>query len=580
MTFFQYLTPITYWLLIIIWSYILWFYLKRLKTPRIKTKPTITLIIILAIEAFRTLFESLYFGAWYTSLQGLLPREVHAFLVQPNLVIIPKLMNVLAAFLIILILLRRWLPQEEAQAEELKRLIKNRTRELAEKNQQLNEEIRQREPIELELKQHRAHLENMVKERTEQLASSNQKLRTEIAERQAAEEKMRQAYTDLDQIFNSTSVAIRVIDNQYRLIRVNDRFLQITGYRRQDIPALKCHQLFKGSTCLTDQCTLRQIDQGLDRYEIEIEKELPNGERVPYLLTAAPYRDTQGNRIGVIESFLDINSRKEAERTIREERDLFMEGKVVVFKWRNQDAWPVAYVSANVAKTLGYQADDFLQQRIRYQDIVDERDWPRIRQHKTEAVQDGQTFLEHAPYRLRRKNGETVWVLDYTRFVPDESGQVDFFHGYIIDISQYKETEEKLENQAQLAHTGRLTALGEMASGMAHELNQPMTVIRLAADALKMYFETQTPTRRKPKRSPISSARSHERRKSSRICAPSPRPNRASSIPSMLPNPLKMRFPSLRTNSAFTRSGCSKPCNPISPASPLIPRNSNRSWLT
>lgn len=41
------------------------------------------------------------------------------------------------------------------------------------------------------------------------------------------------------------------------------------------------------------------------------------------------------------------------------------------------------------------------------------------------------------------------------------------------------------EKQARLAHTGRLASLGEMASGVAHELNQPLSIIRLDAESLK-----------------------------------------------------------------------------------------------
>ncbi|MBU4263359.1 MAG: response regulator [Proteobacteria bacterium] len=44
-------------------------------------------------------------------------------------------------------------------------------------------------------------------------------------------------------------------------------------------------------------------------------------------------------------------------------------------------------------------------------------------------------------------------------------------------------------HQAQLAHAGRLTALGEMASGIGHEIHQPLTVINLGAETCKSYFD-------------------------------------------------------------------------------------------
>ena len=77
-----------------------------------------TLIVILAIDAFRTLFESIYFGFWYTSLAGLIPSNISVFLMRPEMVIIPKLINVLAAIVVIILLLKRWLPKEQLEQEK------------------------------------------------------------------------------------------------------------------------------------------------------------------------------------------------------------------------------------------------------------------------------------------------------------------------------------------------------------------------------------------------------------------------------------------------------------------------------
>jgi len=48
--------------------------------------------------------------------------------------------------------------------------------------------------------------------------------------------------------------------------------------------------------------------------------------------------------------------------------------------------------------------------------------------------------------------------------------------------------EDIQEKQAQIIHAGRLAAMGEMAAGIAHEINQPLSIIRIAADGLKPYF--------------------------------------------------------------------------------------------
>ena len=59
----------------------------------------------------------------------------------------------------------------------------------------------------------------------------------------------------------------------------------------------------------------------------------------------------------------------------------------------------------------------------------------------------------------------------------------------LADMKKRKETEKALfTKQVELAHAGRLAALGEMASGMAHEIHQPLTVIQLDAENLQLYF--------------------------------------------------------------------------------------------
>ncbi len=58
------------------------------------------------------------------------------------------------------------------------------------------------------------------------------------------------------------------------------------------------------------------------------------------------------------------------------------------------------------------------------------------------------------------------------------SGDARFFTGFIRDLSERQETEARLQElQNELVHITRLTALGEMASALAHELNQPLSAI-------------------------------------------------------------------------------------------------------
>ncbi|KIZ39279.1 MULTISPECIES: sensor protein FixL [Rhodopseudomonas] len=59
-----------------------------------------------------------------------------------------------------------------------------------------------------------------------------------------------------------------------------------------------------------------------------------------------------------------------------------------------------------------------------------------------------------------------------------QSGGKQYFTGFIRDLTEYQQTQARLHDlQSELVHVSRLTAMGEMASALAHELNQPLSAI-------------------------------------------------------------------------------------------------------
>ena len=59
-----------------------------------------------------------------------------------------------------------------------------------------------------------------------------------------------------------------------------------------------------------------------------------------------------------------------------------------------------------------------------------------------------------------------------------KTGERRYFTGFVRDLSERQETEARLQElQSELVHMSRLTAMGEMAQALAHELNQPLSAI-------------------------------------------------------------------------------------------------------
>jgi two-component system, LuxR family, sensor kinase FixL len=76
----------------------------------------------------------------------------------------------------------------------------------------------------------------------------------------------------------------------------------------------------------------------------------------------------------------------------------------------------------------------------------------------------------------RRRDGTTFPM--HLSIGEMQSGGQTFFTGFVRDLTEHQQTQARLQElQSELVHISRLTAMGEMASALAHELNQPLAAI-------------------------------------------------------------------------------------------------------
>ncbi len=81
-------------------------------------------------------------------------------------------------------------------------------------------------------------------------------------------------------------------------------------------------------------------------------------------------------------------------------------------------------------------------------------------------------------FRVPWTDGGVRWLLGQGRVFQDADANPARMAGTLMDITDRKATEEQLQrHQEELAHVSRLSTMGEMATGLAHELNQPLAAI-------------------------------------------------------------------------------------------------------
>lgn len=108
------------------------------------------------------------------------------------------------------------------------------------------------------------------------------------------------------------------------------------------------------------------------------------------------------------------------------------------------------------------------------------------------------TFDAHTDYqgelRVPLSEGQTRWIAARGQIDRDPAGKPLLMHGVMLDISARRQSELELQGlRAQITHTDRVSMMGQLASALAHELNQPLGAILRNAEAAELFLQHESP---------------------------------------------------------------------------------------
>lgn len=182
-------------------------------------------------------------------------------------------------------------------------------------------------------------------------------------------------------------------------------------------------------------------------------------------------------------SILDISRRRRAEQLLREERDraqnyLDTVEAMIIALDKNGD---ISLVNRKSCELLGYTEDQLLGKNWFTTCLPQSKAEAIFKVFKRIIAGELGAFEYHENPVLTRCGRERLiaWHNSYLR---DVEGNITGLLSAGEDITARKQAEgEARERQAELAHVARLNMMGEMATGLAHELNQPLTAIITSA---------------------------------------------------------------------------------------------------
>ncbi|MBS0395266.1 MAG: PAS domain S-box protein, partial [Proteobacteria bacterium] len=196
-------------------------------------------------------------------------------------------------------------------------------------------------------------------------------------------------------------------------------------------------------------------------------------------------RDELGRAVGVLSSGEDITEQRRAQQALTRSESLLRSAQAIA-KLGNYEVYlpaGTAHWSEQLYSILGLDpADGPLGPEEFFARVVHPDDLERcLREWQRSLNETGQWNQE---FRVVRADGTTREVHAIAQVQAGADGESLVITGTLHDITDRKLAEEELrQGQERLTHVGRLSTMGEMATGLAHEINQPLTAIATYSQA-------------------------------------------------------------------------------------------------
>ena len=297
----------------------------------------------------------------------------------------------------------------------------------------------------------------------------------DITARKRAEEALRESELRYRTLFAQAPDSVVLIDVQTgALIEFNDNAHKDLGYSREQFGKLFLADI---AAVETPDRLARHIQRivsiGADTFETR--QRTKSGQVRDRLVSARPV--TVGGKTLIQSVWRDITERKRAAEALaaseEKYRSLFDTSRDGI-DFTNLDG-RIEDANQALQDMLGYTLDEL--RSMTYQQFTPAR-WAAM---ETGIIGDQvmtRGYSDEYEKEYIRKDGTVFPVMVRVWLVSDEQGCPLRMLGLIRDITERRQAEETVrKRRAEVAHVSRLSVVGEMAAGLAHELNQPLSAI-------------------------------------------------------------------------------------------------------
>jgi PAS domain S-box-containing protein len=298
-------------------------------------------------------------------------------------------------------------------------------------------------------------------------AVSYEGILVDITEKRRAREEILYLKEFNENIINNMIDLIDIVDKDYTIVFQNKASKKKYGRG----VGRKCYELYHHRDIPCDYCTA--ADAIAEKKCLSRDVLLDNGTYLE--VHSSPIKMPDGTYCSM-EIMRDITERKRAEEALKESEAKFRS----VFETSRD----FMYISSLDGKIIDYNLSGkeffgYSDQEIISMTMLDLYHDPEEREKIIEKLK-AEGFIQSYEVKLKKKDGSLFDALATIAVRKDSNGNIVGFQGTVKDITQMRQMER------QLQQVEKLSGLGTMISGIAHELNNPLTAIMGNAELLSM----------------------------------------------------------------------------------------------
>ena len=290
-----------------------------------------------------------------------------------------------------------------------------------------------------------------------QLATAINQMGMEIGEKQAELNKQKDEYQTL---FEQVPCLITVQDKNFKLLRYNDEFAENFDPEWGDY----CYHAYKGRNEKCVNCPVEKTFEDGQSHHGEESGLNKDGSEAHWIFRTTPIKNDQGEIIAAMEMSLNITQRKQLEKKLEKSEkkyhEIFNNMPNPVFVLDN-DTLEIIDCNDSVPAVYGYTKDEVITKSFLYLFSEEERD-------RYAVLIKNSTMINQVKQLNHQRRPLTVNI----RISPAE------YPGKKVLLVTTSDITKRLETEQQLIQASKMATVGEMATGIAHELNQPLSVIK------------------------------------------------------------------------------------------------------